>query len=988
MFLDILGLGGDAKVIGRATEISKYVKIGYNEAVIEIELYNPNGSNDIINRKFDIKNNSRFFLNSTHVSKEKIERLTQKYHIQINNLCQILPQEKLELFAKMNNHERLVSTLQTVGDSSLGKYLKEIKESGDKELYVKKKIKNMKNELAEIISKRDSMEVEARMIKEKQFLIECLRLLKQRRAWQIYFHLKQTINIIDDLLIKKQSTYQNVVQILKETLSDIQASNANVMNQKEISSKINENIVQYIQEIKRKQNTIELSTEKINEIKTSFNEKVLKFKTQTGNINSLNEKILKLQDDICDVSQVTEKIENMKLTLSEEKQKVRESAHSRDMMSYELETKRHELNAINIKLSKMNDMNELKIKTLERYYPDSMVALKWLENHRNLFRGEVYGPMFLYLNIKDTKNAKYVENSIANRDLTAFICQYREDTNILLKECHEKQKLRINVVSALDNVNENDLCPPIPIENINQFGFHSYVSNFVEGPVIIVQYLILTYHLHEVPIGDQKTFSMADRIPSDIKVYFTNEYRISISRAELTGQKIESSNEISEARLLQVNVNLSDLEELQTKKKYLDEKIEFLKDQYNHLNEAVSDGDSRLKELGNEMKKLSSRQMGQKHIQETLKNKMRELHHLQNNVIDLDIERNKQNLEVKFTLAKICNLYLELAEMLTTLFELFNKYQLNKIKERQAEKIHNENLNITAKFVNDLKVEISSLHNLELKKKKLIKFSSGIHQWALKYTNNIDPRSPQFKKRKMFFKINSNVVVLHKLINKFQAKINCLGNSNNGLEIFLEYKKLFKAVDRLKHKIERKEQNLELYNEKMKEIKEMWLKEVKNLIDTINKHFQKFFANMNCAGEISLYQGENKDDFSQYGIHIKVKFRDKSDLQILNAQVQSGGERAVSVAIFLLSLQELTTVPFRCIDEINQGMDADNERRIMNLIMNTTEEKCQTQYFLLTPKLLPKLNFTATCKIFCPFNGVGSLSHEKISQKIEKTDFR
>ena len=50
---------------------------------------------------------------------------------------------------------------------------------------------------------------------------------------------------------------------------------------------------------------------------------------------------------------------------------------------------------------------------------------------------------------------------------------------------------------------------------------------------------------------------------------------------------------------------------------------------------------------------------------------------------------------------------------------------------------------------------------------------------------------------------------------------------------------------------------------------------------------------------------------------------------------QSGGERSVATALYMLALQELTTVPFRCVDEINQGMDATNERRVFQLLVCT-----------------------------------------------------
>lgn len=60
-------------------------------------------------------------------------------------------------------------------------------------------------------------------------------------------------------------------------------------------------------------------------------------------------------------------------------------------------------------------------------------------------------------------------------------------------------------------------------------------------------------------------------------------------------------------------------------------------------------------------------------------------------------------------------------------------------------------------------------------------------------------------------------------------------------------------------------------------------------------------------------------DFHAYGLLIKVQFRnDGSSLKVLDVKSQSGGERALTTALFLLALQEVTHFPFRIVDEINQ----------------------------------------------------------------------
>ena len=50
-----------------------------------------------------------------------------------------------------------------------------------------------------------------------------------------------------------------------------------------------------------------------------------------------------------------------------------------------------------------------------------------------------------------------------------------------------------------------------------------------------------------------------------------------------------------------------------------------------------------------------------------------------------------------------------------------------------------------------------------------------------------------------------------------------------------------------------------------------------------------------------------------------MRFRENETLQDLSKGTQSGGEKSVTTAVYMMALQELTQVPFRCVDEINQG---------------------------------------------------------------------
>ena len=74
--------------------------------------------------------------------------------------------------------------------------------------------------------------------------------------------------------------------------------------------------------------------------------------------------------------------------------------------------------------------------------------------------------------------------------------------------------------------------------------------------------------------------------------------------------------------------------------------------------------------------------------------------------------------------------------------------------------------------------------------------------------------------------------------------------------------------------------------------------------------------------------------------------------------------------LYLISLQGLSKSPFRVVDEINQGMDPRNERMVHKQIVQAACGRHTSQYFLVTPKLLPDLEYHEDMRILCVMNGV------------------
>ena len=81
----------------------------------------------------------------------------------------------------------------------------------------------------------------------------------------------------------------------------------------------------------------------------------------------------------------------------------------------------------------------------------------------------------------------------------------------------------------------------------------------------------------------------------------------------------------------------------------------------------------------------------------------------------------------------------------------------------------------------------------------------------------------------------------------------------------------------------------------------------------------------------------------------------------------------VKLSIFLFGCKALielieNRVPFRCVDEINQGMDVVNERRVWELLLRTAENY-SAQYFYLAPKFPRQLKFDGTMRVLACMSG-------------------
>ena len=174
--------------------------------------------------------------------------------------------------------------------------------------------------------------------------------------------------------------------------------------------------------------------------------------------------------------------------------------------------------------------------------------------------------------------------------------------------------------------------------------------------------------------------------------------------------------------------------------------------------------------------------------------------------------------------------------------------------------------------------------------------------------------------------------------------------------------------DKKRKEIETLEMEIGCLKRELQQDREDLMNGINTMVDNINENFMAKMDQIGYAGQVTLKTGEHDLDFKNYGLDIMVKFHDKDALTNLTNHTQSGGEKSVTTALYIMSLQEMTQVPFRCVDEINQGMDERNEKSVWELLVETANQH-SAQFFYLAPKYPADLDLDKNIKVHICFNG-------------------
>ncbi|KAJ5742712.1 uncharacterized protein N7511_011113 [Penicillium nucicola] len=1019
-----LGLGWGPQQLGRAKDQGEFVKHGSREATIEIELCGPPkmGRNPIIQRTIKRDGNkSTFMINGESASNKQVLKLAQSFAIQVDNLCQFLPQDKVAEFAALSPVELLHSTQRAAAGPEMIEWHSALKMLRGKQKKLEIDNRGDKDMLANLENRQEMQRADVERMRQRAGIKRKIEILEFLRPIVEYKEGHAALEVLKVTKAQLQQEHEQLKADLEPALRALTVKEAYIEQLNNVKSHRKDSVERASRLATARGTQIDEFDSKIKDLagrieaerKTGVTHKKEAANAQQ-NIKMLQRKLeeepVDFNPDVFNENLRAKRLEKRELIAQASEIKERRQP----LINQGNETTK-KINQAQQQLERLNSQSGQQEHKLGNASHDSLKAHRWLLENQDRFEKEVFGPPIVTCSITDPKFANAVESLLQKTDFTSFTTQTRNDFRTLQRALNGE--LRLHDVSIRTcSIPLDSMKAPLPDDQLRQMGFDGWAKDFLTGPEPVIAMLCSEKLLHSTPIGvrdiPENVFNQLQN--SALSSWVSGENTYQVSRRREYGPSATSTRvrQIRPAQMWTsqpVDVSL---------KRQHQENIDNWKEQLREIEDQLRAERATMEKLRQDIDR-NEEEMNEIDREKTTK----QTAHTQYRAIPEKIAQQEAKLE------NITSLFEKVRD---TVREFRDKQDEFSIQKAEA----------TVKYADSVEAfrqEYEELVKLEV---RLLEATSDLQ--TLRHRNDdcarmLEEKSMQAHQASVTVRetamklrvVNQQAkLVVREARNQPDAKevmeegvadydmdqLNAdIDSEKARLELthggsshtIKEFEDREKQIEKLRSKLAQFQNELTEHGDAIDEIRKNWEPRLDALIKKISDAFADSFNRIGCAGQVTLDKVEDEPetegevggcDFDQWAIQIHVKFRENAQLSLLDSHRQSGGERAVSTIFYLMALQSLSASPFRVVDEINQGMDPRNERMVHGRLVDiacASSEDAETdeegnpiggsgggQYFLITPKLLNGLSYKPGMRVLCIYSG------EHMPDDYRKIDFK
>lgn len=989
--------GGKLGLLGRSGDLGSFVRHGSREASVEVWIFDPDQPGELqrVKRQFDTDGKSEFFIAGKKCTVSAVTALSRRYDVQLDNLSQFMPQEKIAEFVNVKPQELLNITIRSLGGTERVEKYKELITVDTNLSNSVKRIQQLVEKIDDLKARNEACHAEVQAFREQRDIKKTIKL-----AGKILPH-REAAEMHQDLLahIEEKKALQRELEEIKERIKASKNGRLRELEQKVQATKDDANeakqsVVQYEQgaiaaldgaeEIglnlsmkKESLRDLDKSAERHENLVAEARRKVEECKQKFAQISAGS-------DEESDLQRQTE-VRQQRTTLQNQ---IRNEEQSRRMAERARVDAERAISQLNRQIDSLGDLRSQRIRYLEgsNKFRGTGEALRIIEEIRQArgFRGNVYGPVLAEISCEGVYHARIMEGCVSGFLLGAFVTENTHDSRLLISECKRQMNgWSPDTITAPTLPNgekdENALLMQVPERPVDdrlaQLGIVAMVSDIFQAPDAVRAALNAQAMLHTIHVGDERSEDNAEvlRYEQGIRTWYTPSARCAIVRS-----RYDSSvrNLRMENRFVHVKGDLyaGSMEQAQRDRaRFVDlirgeeGKMETAKAHLDEFAQRIAQIRESMASAERAYAEISDRVKGRRDLRDALQRNEQYLNNLMRKPNVAAIGRKKEAFQreivelEKDAVEAVPGLVTVLDQLKNAMAELDECSMHRVVAERQFESEKEKSSSLhrdldEAKQKLDAKKEEKRAAQKEWRKTQT-DAEAGLPMANFpQYEETIGPwldKSSEWLRDEM-----------ERLRGRMQ------GLTTMGPNVLQEYEdrqtKIAESEEQLKGEKENNSSAREAFN-KEKEDFLVWLKAG---VDNMRVKFSELYRRLGCSGDLEVTNVAS-DSLEDLELQILVSYREGAQLRPISASSNSGGEKMCCTMLFCFSLlhEEARMPPFVMVDELNQGLDPVNEMKIMTIMFEDAERGSAPQSFVVTPKLLPDLPFKDATKTHVIFNG-------------------
>ena len=1039
-----LGLGWPTHHLGRAKDAAEFVKHGSREATIEIELQRKESGpsstkkNPVITRTIKRDGNkSTFTLNGSSTTMKAVQVMCKKtFNIQIDNLCQFLPQDRVVEFAQMSPVQVLESTQQAAGTEQMATYHSNLIKLRSAQKVLMQDNRGQRETLQNLERRQDAQRSEVERMKERAQTKKKLEWLEQCQPIPTYGKAKQDQRDAKSLQRELNVELNKLKADLGPAFRKVN-DKQDYMNQRDTVKKDMQRAVQTAEKkFEAKEKVVkDLTTrceEYMNNIaseRTSIKKKQEEKLKKTHTINGLKHQLEQNKPPEFDSRGMSQEIKDRRDEIRHLQGEVDDAVARRNDLRDQGNRRSSDLKKVRDETANLETQAGQQTSKLKDFSKDTHEAWMWIQENQDLFEKPVYGPPLIECSLKDQRLADSIESMMRPSDFKIITVQTDKDFALLQQKLNREQQLFDFSIRTCSETDLSRFRRPISPDSLEAYGLDGYLIEQLQGPAPVLAMLCNERFLHQYAFAS-RTLSNEEHnrlANSELKSYVSGPTVYSFQRrAEYSKDAVTRTNPVGKAKhWIDQPVDMGRKAAMDRDIAQMTGELSIIKEEHSKCKVEIVEFEQKMKGLEGEIKTIQDeKDEAQRQLVQwnSLPVKLADLEKAIKVIDDwLAGCRDRQEEAMK----KKDTIMLETAGAAVQLTEAISDIKDAKVNLIKAqihfieatsdfETLRERNRAMKALLdqkVNEEKTARDVAEAATRQARQLIGVVQGIHKTAQKLAEEGDGGFLELIQT-MCSKDSEegpwNEVRLDAEIDSHKAQLAL--TEGGSMRAVKEYEDRAKAIERFQRNVAEFEEKQQEHKDAIKEVREKWEGDLETLVAKISEAFSASFARIGLAGQVAVHKASSEDpadcteenggtenglDFANWAIHISVKFRENEPLSLLDSHRQSGGERAVSTIFYLMALQSLSRAPFRVVDEINQGMDPRNERMVHGRMVDIATDGGGSQYFLITPKLLTGLKYKRGMKVLCivsgeqvPADGATYQNHDKNDVPAPKFDPR